>query len=141
MKDEKVYRSSLIPVGNTGGIQMRATSLSLLSVLGTGVARGNWLNEGTAREPIAVLGSAAAKRLGIGRVHPAPIRGSVWETSGSMSRAFWSPRRWRPTSTTAPLGWRASHARSSRLAYRCTRRDVASRGRSPSAWDEKGGGA
>ena len=28
--------------------------------------------------------------------------GSGWETSGSTSRAFCSPRRWRPTSTTAP---------------------------------------
>jgi putative ABC transport system permease protein len=39
-------------------------------VLNTGVARGDWLNEGTARGPVAVLGSAAAQRLGIGRVHP-----------------------------------------------------------------------
>jgi putative ABC transport system permease protein len=70
VKDEKVYRSLLIPKGNSGGLQVRAASLNLLSVLGTGVARGNWLNEGTAREPVAVLGSAAAKRLGIGRVYP-----------------------------------------------------------------------
>jgi putative ABC transport system permease protein len=70
MKDEKVYRSSMIPKGNSGGLQVRAASLNLLSVLGTGVARGNWLNEGTAREPVTVLGSAAAKRLGIDRVHP-----------------------------------------------------------------------
>jgi putative ABC transport system permease protein len=68
MKDEKVYRNPMIPVGNTGGLQVRATSLNLLSVLGTGVARGNWLNEGTAREPVAVLGSIAAQRLGIDRV-------------------------------------------------------------------------
>src|SRR5258707_7845811 len=70
MKEEKVYRNSMIPVGNTGGLQVRATSLNLLSVLNTGVARGNWLNEGTATEPVAVLGSAAAKRLGISRVYP-----------------------------------------------------------------------
>jgi putative ABC transport system permease protein len=70
MKDRKVYRNSMIPVGNTGGLQVRATSLNLPSVLGTGVARGNWLNEGTARQPVAVLGSAAAKRLGIDRVFP-----------------------------------------------------------------------
>ena len=60
----------MIPVGNTGGLQVRATSLNLLSVLGTGVARGNWLNEGTAREPVAVLGSVAAQQLGIDRVYP-----------------------------------------------------------------------
>ena len=70
MKEEKVYRNPMIPVGNTGGIQVRATSLNLPSVLSTGIARGNWLNEGTAREPVAVLGSAAAQRLGIDRVHP-----------------------------------------------------------------------
>ena len=100
MKDEKVYRNSMIPVGNTGGLQVRATSLNLLSVLSTGVARGNWLNEGTAREPVAVLGSAAAN--GWASAGSTPISGSGWETSGSTSRAFWSPRRWRPTSTTAP---------------------------------------
>jgi putative ABC transport system permease protein len=60
----------MIPVGNSGGLQVRATSLNLLSVLSTGVARGNWLNEGTSRLPVAVLGSAAAERLGIDRVHP-----------------------------------------------------------------------
>jgi len=70
IKEARVYRSSMIPVGNTGGLQVQATSLNLLSVLGTGVARGNWLNEGTAREPVAVLGAAAAKRLGISRLYP-----------------------------------------------------------------------
>ena len=70
MKEEKVYRNPMIPVGNSGGIQVRATSLNLLSVLSTGVARGNWLNEGTAQVPVTVLGSAAARRLGIDRVHP-----------------------------------------------------------------------
>ena len=69
MKKTRVYRNSLIPVGNSGGLQVRASSLNLLSVLGTGVARGAWLNAGTAREPVAVLGSVAAERLGIDRVH------------------------------------------------------------------------
>ena len=54
MKDEHVYRSSMIPAGNTGGLEVQATSLNLLPVLETGIARGNWLNEGTAREPVAV---------------------------------------------------------------------------------------
>ena len=104
IKDKNVYRNPLIPVANTGGLQVRATSLNLLPVLGTGVARGRWLNAGTAREPVAVLGSAAAARLGIDRVHP--ISGSGWEAGGSTSRASWSPRRWRPTSTPAP--WSAT---------------------------------
>ncbi len=51
MQQDKVYRNSMIPVGNTGGLEVRATSLNLPSVLRTGVARGDWLNGGTAREP------------------------------------------------------------------------------------------
>ena len=70
MKEAKVYRNSMIPAANSGGLQVQATSLNLLSVLGTGVARGNWLNEGTAQEPVAVLGSAAAGQLGIDRIFP-----------------------------------------------------------------------
>ena len=70
IKDKYVYRSSMIPVGKTGGLQVRATSLNLLSVLTTGIARGDWLNEGTARLPVAVLGSVAAQQLGIDRVYP-----------------------------------------------------------------------
>jgi putative ABC transport system permease protein len=70
MKEENVYRSSMIPDANSGGLEVRATSLNLPSVLNTGVERGDWLNEGTARQPVAVLGSAAAQRLGIDRVYP-----------------------------------------------------------------------
>jgi putative ABC transport system permease protein len=70
LKGKGVYRSRLIPATNTGGLQVRATSLNLLSVLGTGLARGAWLNPGTARVPVAVLGSGAARRLGIDRIFP-----------------------------------------------------------------------
>ncbi len=70
VKGRSVYRSRMIPVTDTGGLQVRATSLNLLSVLNTGLARGAWLNPGTAREPVAVLGSVAAQRLGIDRAFP-----------------------------------------------------------------------
>ncbi|MEO3786684.1 ABC transporter permease [Actinocorallia sp. B10E7] len=70
MKDEKVYRNSMIPESDSGGLQVRAASLNLLSVLNTGIARGSWLNEGTALGPVAVLGSEAAQRLGVSRVQP-----------------------------------------------------------------------
>ena len=68
LKDRGVFRSRLIPATDTGGLQVRATSLNLLSVLNTGLARGVWLNPATAREPVAVLGSAAARRLGVDRI-------------------------------------------------------------------------
>ncbi len=70
VKGKNVYRSRLIPETNTGGLQVRATSLNLLTALNTGLARGAWLNPGTAREPVAVLGSVAAQRLGIDRIFP-----------------------------------------------------------------------
>jgi putative ABC transport system permease protein len=70
LKDEKVYRNSMIPAANSRGIEVRATSLNLPSVLNTGVARGDWINEGTAGEPVAVLGSVAARQLGVDRVLP-----------------------------------------------------------------------
>ena len=74
IKDAFVYRSSIIPVTETGGLQVRASSLNLLPVLGTGLARGDWLNLGTARLPVAVLGAVAAQQLGIDRVSG----GRVW---------------------------------------------------------------
>ena len=70
IKSKGVYRSRLIPATDTSGLQVRATSLNLLSVLNTGVARGAWLNPGTAREPVVVLGWLAARRLGIDRTFP-----------------------------------------------------------------------
>jgi putative ABC transport system permease protein len=70
IKNKYVYRSSIVPVTETGGLQVRATSLNLLPVLGTGLARGDWLNQGTVHLPVAVLGSIAAQQLGIDRVYP-----------------------------------------------------------------------
>src|SRR5690606_27624546 len=69
LTDVKVYRNPMVPEGATGGLQVRAASLNLPWVLNADVARGAWLNEATAQMPVAVLGSAAAQRLGIDRVH------------------------------------------------------------------------
>jgi putative ABC transport system permease protein len=65
-----VYRSPLIPSIQTGGLQVQAASVNLLSALRTAVAQGRFLNDATAREPVAVLGAAAARTLGIDRVLP-----------------------------------------------------------------------
>jgi putative ABC transport system permease protein len=94
MKDRYVYRSSMIPVGETGGLQVRATSLNLPSVLNTGVARGDWLNEGTAREPVAVLGAAAARQLGIDRIYPDQriwLGGQWFNVAGILKRSPLTP--------------------------------------------------
>jgi putative ABC transport system permease protein len=65
-----VYRSPLIPSINTNALSVRTTSLDLPATVGTSVAQGRFLNPATAREPVAVLGAAAAGRLGIDRLYP-----------------------------------------------------------------------
>ena len=65
-----VYRSPLIPSIQTSGLQVQAASVDLLPAVGTTVAQGRYLNAATAREPVAVLGAEAARRLGIDRVFP-----------------------------------------------------------------------
>lgn len=63
------YRSPLIPAVDTNALSVQATSLDLLPAIATTLHQGSFLNAATAREPVAVLGAAAAQRLGIDRVY------------------------------------------------------------------------
>jgi len=63
-----VFRSPLIPSVTSNALSIEAASLGLLHTVGTSVAQGSFLNAATAQEPVAVLGAAAAQRLGIDRV-------------------------------------------------------------------------
>jgi putative ABC transport system permease protein len=67
--DAKVYRSPLIPAVNTNAIAVQAASRGLLPAVGTSVAAGRYLNAATELLPVAVLGAAAARRLGIGQLY------------------------------------------------------------------------
>jgi putative ABC transport system permease protein len=87
IKGENVYRSRLIPVTNTGGLQVRATSLNLPSP-----------GPPASRSPCSVR----LPRNGSASTEFSPTSGSGWRTSGSTSQASWNPRRSSPTSTTAP---------------------------------------
>jgi putative ABC transport system permease protein len=64
------YRNPYVPSVDTNALTVQAASLDLLPVVATTVARGHYLNAATAKEPVAVLGAAAAQRLGIDRVYP-----------------------------------------------------------------------
>jgi putative ABC transport system permease protein len=66
----EVYRSPLIPSVNTNALAVQAASLGLPRTVGATLAAGTFLNAATAREPVAVLGAAAAARLGIDRLYP-----------------------------------------------------------------------
>ncbi len=80
------YRSPLIPSINSNALSVQATSLTLPQTVGTSVAEGRFLNEATAREPVAVLGSAAASRLGIARVYPGE---RIWLVGQSGGQWFY----------------------------------------------------
>jgi putative ABC transport system permease protein len=64
-----VYANPLVPAIDTNAIGIEAASLGLLPTVGTSVAQGSYLNAATAQEPVAVLGAAAAQRLGIDRIY------------------------------------------------------------------------
>ena len=65
------YRSPLVPPAETNALSVAAATLGLPGVAGTSVAQGRFLNAATARDPVAVLGAAAAQLLGIDRIRPA----------------------------------------------------------------------
>ncbi len=64
------FRTPYIPAVETNGLTVQAASLDLLPVLATAVAEGHYLNAATAQEPVAVLGAATARLLGIDRIDP-----------------------------------------------------------------------
>ncbi|HEY9369677.1 ABC transporter permease [Streptomyces sp.] len=68
--DVKVYRSELIPKEETNALEVVAVQPDLLATLGVRTAQGAWLNRATGRYPAVVLGSAAARRLGVVRPEP-----------------------------------------------------------------------
>lgn len=66
----RAYRSPLVPAVNTNSLSVRAASLGLPAAVGAGIAHGRYLDAATATQPVAVLGAAAARRLGLVQVHP-----------------------------------------------------------------------
>jgi putative ABC transport system permease protein len=70
VSNAKVYRSDKIPKVETNGLSVLAARVSLPQTVGAAVHGGVWLNGLTSRYPAAVLGAAAAERLGVGRPSP-----------------------------------------------------------------------
>jgi putative ABC transport system permease protein len=89
-----VYRTPLIPPVNTNALTVQAASLDLLPVVGAEVVHGAYLNAATAREPVAVLGAAAAARLGIERIYRGQriwLGGQWFYVVGILSSAVLAP--------------------------------------------------
>jgi putative ABC transport system permease protein len=89
-----VYASPLVPALDTNAIGIEAASLGLLPAVGTSVAQGRYLNAATAQEPVAVLGAAAAQRLGIDRIYSGERiwAGNMWlYVAGILKSAVLAP--------------------------------------------------
>jgi putative ABC transport system permease protein len=78
--DVTVRRTNYIAEEETGGISVMAADVKLLGTLGATVRRGAFLNEATVRYPAVVLGSDAAKRLGIDKLGVSVWLGDQWFT-------------------------------------------------------------
>jgi putative ABC transport system permease protein len=68
-----VRRTDKIPRGESGGIAVVATEPQLLATVGGTVHSGRFLNAATMRYPAVVLGSEAARRLGIDSLAGEPL--------------------------------------------------------------------
>jgi putative ABC transport system permease protein len=105
--DTNVYRNDHIPAEETGSISVRAAHLDLPRTVGATLADGTWLNSATARYPAVVLGSAAARRLGIAAVGPdvQVYLGAKWFTViGILDPVPLAPE----LDTAALVGWPAA---------------------------------
>jgi putative ABC transport system permease protein len=94
-----VYKSPLIPSIETNALSVDAATLNLPATAGTSLAQGLFLNAATAREPVAVLGAATARRLGIDRIRPgmriwvgsSPTEGQWFYVAGILNPDTYAP--------------------------------------------------
>jgi putative ABC transport system permease protein len=89
-----VYKSPLIPSIETNALSLDAATVGLPAVAGTSLAQGRFLNAATAREPVAVLGAAAARLLGIDRIRPGMriwAGGQWFYVTGILNRDTYAP--------------------------------------------------
>lgn len=69
IEEATVRRSSYVPAEITGGIAVEASDPQLLRTLEGEMAAGRFIDRAVERYPAVVLGSKAAQRLGIERLH------------------------------------------------------------------------
>jgi putative ABC transport system permease protein len=90
--EQTVRRTDLIDEAETGGIAVTAADPGLLHVLGARLRLGGFLDDATARYPTVVLGSTAARRLGIHRPGVNVWLGDHWFTViGILGRVALDP--------------------------------------------------
>jgi putative ABC transport system permease protein len=101
------YRSPYIPTIDTNAISVQAASLHLLPVVGATLAQGRFLNAATAHQAVAVLGDAAATRMGIDRVYPGEriwVGGQWFYVAGILKPVVLAPE----LDSSVLVGWPAA---------------------------------
>jgi putative ABC transport system permease protein len=89
-----VYKTPYIPAIQTNALSVDAATLGLPATAGTSVAQGQFLNAATDREPVAVIGAATARLLGIDRITPGLriwVGGQWFYVTGILNRAVLAP--------------------------------------------------
>jgi putative ABC transport system permease protein len=107
--DANVYRNTLVPAGQTGGIAVKAARPNLLDVLAGSVRAGRFLDDASARYPVTVLGSVAAERLGITSLAGGPrvaIGGRYYTVVGILAPLPLAP----DVDRSALIGYRQAHS-------------------------------
>jgi putative ABC transport system permease protein len=94
VSDAHAYRSPYVPASNTNGISVLASGTGLPAAVSTVLSQGRYLDAATERLPVAVLGAAAAARLGVDRVHPGTriwVGGHWFAVVGILAPAVLAP--------------------------------------------------
>lgn len=94
VNNANAFANPFIPPVDTNALTVDAASLGLPGAVGTTVERGSFLNAATAQEPVAVLGAAAAQRLGIDRIYPGEriwVGGMWFYLAGILNQAVLAP--------------------------------------------------
>ncbi|MGW3984573.1 ABC transporter permease [Streptomyces mirabilis] len=60
-----IYRTALVPGSQSNNLSVLSAQLDLLGTLRAKLRFGRWLDRGTERLPVVVLGDSAARRLGV----------------------------------------------------------------------------
>lgn len=82
-----VRRTNMIPTSETGGITVEAATPPLPATVGATLQEGRFLDDSTQSLPAVVLGSTAARRLGIESLRESPmvwIGGRWWAVIGIL---------------------------------------------------------
>jgi putative ABC transport system permease protein len=97
----KVYRTDKIPAAQSGGIAVLASTPNLPATVAATVNNGMFLNAATAHFPAVVLGSTAAKLLGVGLNQQVFLAGQWFTVVGVLDPVPLAPE----VDSAALVGW------------------------------------